>query len=72
MGSCYTPPYVVAKDWYRCRVCSLSPNGAPRAAKSRMDRTGAMQHLTTLDHARRVRDGRYNRFLAQGQRWALP
>jgi hypothetical protein len=71
-GGCYTVPHPVERVWYRCVVCSLDPQSAPRYRYVKMDEAGAREHMASPDHASRLHDGRHARFVAAGQAWAPP
>ena len=54
-------PYVLAgqRNTHRCRVCSLTPDGTPRAKFTAMQTISVPDHVMGGPHGRRVGDGRY-------------
>ena len=71
-GEHYTPVMMTVRTTHRCRVCSLNPDSDPVRRNYEMLSTSVMPHLASADHDRRVRDQRYERFVARGVAWVPP
>ena len=71
-GEHYTAVHMMIKTTHRCRVCSLNPESDPVRRYHEMLPSSVMPHLASADHDRRVRDQRYERFVARGVAWVPP
>jgi len=65
----------VGEVTFRCRVCSLTPQGIPRHTYGAITASSAVAHVTSPDHQRRADrqiDPRYQLFLQRGLPWVAP